>query len=67
MPVLSVHRDDHLWTNQIMHRLKIRPVGMTRDMIEPGVIIDHINALFGKLVDDANNTSLIAGNGFRRE
>ena len=63
MAVFAVHRDQHLWLDHIMQRLKVGTVGMARHVVFPRAVINHIDTHFRELVDDANDALFIAGNG----
>ena len=65
--VFTVHRNNDLRLDQIMHRLKIGAVCVTGYVIQVRTVINHINAQFGQLVHDADNALFVARNRFRRE
>ncbi len=63
--VFAVHRDDNLRIHELVQLHKIGPVGMARDVIAPAFVVVDLDAQFGKLVHDADDAALVAGDGLR--
>ena len=63
MAVFAMHRDQHLRPHDLMHLFQIRPVRVAGYVVFPARIIDHIHPHLRKVVHDANDALLIAGNG----
>ena len=62
-----MHRDDHPGLGQIVHRLDIRAICVTRDVVEARCVINDVNALFGKRIHDADHAGLVAGDCLGRK
>jgi len=65
--MLTMHRNDHLGLDQVMHCLDVRPVGVARHVITAGLVINDINTFFRELVHDPNDAALIAGDRLGRK